>query len=84
MIGFLRTFLRRRLKPFQRAVRIPGKFPWKIPTPSPVPYGTILFEDNARKHYADGMGGVVSIEKARRIPAQHKPRPPQPRRRRAF
>lgn len=53
----MRRFWRRMRGP----IRIPGSYPWRPE------YGTTLFEDANRIHYADGMGGVVSIEKKPKV-----------------
>lgn len=41
-----------------RALRIPGKWPWV--RPSPTPYGTILIDDPVWPIYADGKGGIIT------------------------
>lgn len=52
--------LRRLVRRFRKPIAIPGKYPWSIKTDDPTPYGTLLFEDDNSRHYADGCGGIVS------------------------
>lgn len=41
-----------------RALRLPGKFPWK--KPDHLPFGTVLIDDPTFPIIADGLGGVVT------------------------
>jgi hypothetical protein len=63
MIRFLRRLYRRIVGP----VPIPGVFPWRKGPAHPT-YGTTLFEDKNFRHYADGLGGIVSVTKIPRAP----------------
>lgn len=63
MIRALRRFLRH----FRKPIAIPGKYPWSIKAENPLPWGTVLFEDDRQIHYADGIGGVASMLKRQRV-----------------